>query len=210
MTADSTGGMRLREILALPVLYDLLQKLVRADDCRRNFVLNRARPESGMRVLDIGCGTARVLRWLPDGASYVGVDVNPRYIAAARKEYGPRGEFLVVSSGVSGVEDRGPFDLVMAMFLLHHLSDEEALGMCRAVRGMLAPGGRLVTIDPCVAERRTWLEKFMMDRDRGAFIRPSAGYRDLVSRVFPKVDVREQNNALRVRYTHAIMTAWNT
>lgn len=195
-------------MLALPVLYDLLQRLVRADACRRAFVENHVHPQAGVRVLDIGCGTARVLRWFPAGVSYLGVDVNPRYITAAQKEYGSLGAFRVVSSGVAGVEDKGPFDIVMAMFLLHHLADDEVLGLSENVFRLLAPGGRLVTIDPCVAQKRTWLETFMMNRDRGEYIRPAGQYRDLLARTFPRVDVKEQNDSLRVRYTHALMTAW--
>ena len=34
-------------------------------------------------VLDIGCGTAEVLPWLPEGIAYVGVDVSPTAIAEA-------------------------------------------------------------------------------------------------------------------------------
>jgi len=48
----------------------------------------------GDKVIDIGCGSAEVLRYLPD-VDYIGIDINPDYIAFARRTYGNKGTFLV-------------------------------------------------------------------------------------------------------------------
>lgn len=36
-------------------------------------------------VLDIGCGTAELLPWLPDAVTYVGIDVSPTAVAEAEE-----------------------------------------------------------------------------------------------------------------------------
>ena len=47
-----------------------------------------------MKVLDVGCGPANILAYLPP-VDYTGVDLNEKHIAYAREAYGDRGRFIV-------------------------------------------------------------------------------------------------------------------
>jgi SAM-dependent methyltransferase len=198
---------QIRNILVFPRLYDLLQGLVGADRCRQKFLDEYARPQAGERVLDIGCGTARVLRFLPATVRYVGVDVNERYIAQARTEYGDRGEFLIGSSDLPDLRSRAPYDLVLAMFLMHHLSDGDLHALCRRVKELLKPDGRFVTIDPCRLPEASKIEQYLMHRDRGEYIRSESDYRQQVQKVFPVVQTTVRSDLLRIPYTHCIVRA---
>ena len=57
---------------------------------RRSLIQNHVRAKPGDKVIDIGCGSAEVLRYLPD-VDYIGIDINPDYIAFARRTYGSKG-----------------------------------------------------------------------------------------------------------------------
>ena len=58
MAQISTG---VRAILSIPAVYSLLQKIMGAHKGRQILVRNYIQPYSGMKILDIGCGTADIL-----------------------------------------------------------------------------------------------------------------------------------------------------
>lgn len=72
----------IRHALALPWVYDTFQNLVGAyswrDRALQRFV-SPAIPQNG-KLIDIGCGSAEVVRFLPKGVEYIGFDRNPAYI----------------------------------------------------------------------------------------------------------------------------------
>jgi len=65
---QNTNG--LRAVLPSPQVYDLLQNLLGADGLRRENARQSIRPAPGARVLDIGCGTGTILKFLPLETDY--------------------------------------------------------------------------------------------------------------------------------------------
>src|ERR1700675_1593276 len=90
--AQTTTG--LRSILSAAPVYDLFQRLVGADSLRRTIVSDYLIVGTRHRILDIGCGTAEILRFLPDDIEYVGFDASPEYVESARTRFGSRGTFF--------------------------------------------------------------------------------------------------------------------
>lgn len=200
MSQITTG---LRAILSSPKVYDFFQNMMGARAGRREWVHEYVRPISGCRVLDIGCGTARILDYLPN-VEYYGFDLSQRYIDDATCRYGARGVFHCALVEQTVVDHLEPFDIVMATGLLHHLDDEQAIGLLRLAWSALRKGGRLVTIDPCYADNQNAASHFLVSRDRGRNVRDLAGYSSLAKTVFSKTTafVRHQK---WVPYTHCIM-----
>ncbi|MEI5103458.1 class I SAM-dependent methyltransferase [Streptomyces sp. PmtG] len=110
----------------------------------------RAAPAS---VLDIGCGWGelmlRVLEAAP-AARGTGVDVNADDLARGRalaKERGLAERVRFVEESATGTA-HGPADLVLCLGASHALSDAEApehtAAALRALRGLVAPGGRVL------------------------------------------------------------------
>jgi ubiquinone/menaquinone biosynthesis C-methylase UbiE len=86
------------------MLYVALQRLMGTDKECRSFVETYIKPSPGNSVLDVGCGPAELLRYMPDDLTYVGFDPNPAYIERARMTFGDRGTFFAKYYERSDVE----------------------------------------------------------------------------------------------------------
>src|SRR5437867_11987434 len=80
--------------LKVPFLYNVFQAAVGGNALRRRIIQDYARARPGDKVIDIGCGPAQALQSLPD-VEYLGLDINPDYIAFAGRRYGDKGTFVV-------------------------------------------------------------------------------------------------------------------
>jgi len=98
----------------------------------------------GLRVLDLGCGSARYGRdLLARGAvRYVGIDGSSRMAALARASlHGTAGEVIEADLAALDVEQDG-FDLVISRLALHYVEDLRST--LTAAAGALVPGGRIL------------------------------------------------------------------
>ena len=102
-------------------------------------------------MLDIGCGPAEILGELPDDVTYLGFDLSETYIKAAQKRWGARGTFRCAPVDAVTVRELPQVDVVLAVGVLHHLDDGDAERLFTLAGSTLAPGGRVITYDPCFA-----------------------------------------------------------
>ncbi len=109
----------------------------------------------GPRLLDAGCGTgastAALLSVAPD-ARITAFDASGEMLARARAKNWP----ATVEFVHSPVEDlagiQGPFDAVLAAYLLRNLTDPTT--QLRRLRGLLRPGGRIAVHEYSVRDSR--------------------------------------------------------
>lgn len=160
-----------RRPLALPAVYDLYQRLVGAPDMQRRFVRDHIRARAGQRLLDIGCGTGAVVPFLPEDIELVGVDISPAYIAAARKEHGERGTFIVADASDTSIELGMPFDAAYASGVLHHIPDAPARRLVEGALARVRPGGHFVALDPTLTPGQGLLSRIIVSSDRGKHVR---------------------------------------
>jgi SAM-dependent methyltransferase len=182
--AEITFG--LRSILSLPRVYDLLQHIFGARSGRRMLVDRFIRPQPGDRVLDIGCGPAKVLALMPD-VRYVGYDPNPRYIQHARTSFGTRGSFVLGRFTAQDAAKYEPFDIGLLIGVLHHLDDSEATDLVGHLRAAIRPGGRLVTLDNVFIENQNPFARKIIEWDRGKNVRHASEYRALAAPHFTAI-----------------------
>jgi SAM-dependent methyltransferase len=156
-------------------------------------------------VIDIGCGPARVLQSLP-GVEYLGLDINPHYIAFARRTYGDKGTFVVGDTrslrGDSRFKDA---DIVIAIAVLHHLDDEEAADCIRFAYDALKRGGRLVSYDPCWIPNQGVVSRYIMSHDRGRNIRTERQCLQLAAKIFRNVHTWIDTKPLRIPYVTIVL-----
>lgn len=174
-----------RSVLDNPVVYILSQNLFGRDRLTRVFVKEFVRPQRGAKVLDIGCGPAMLLEYLPD-VEYWGFDIHPAYIQQAKKRYGAAGNFFCKELEPEDFGFLPSFDIVVLLGVLHHLDDITASRLLEIAHRALKPGGRLVTIDPCFETGQHPIARYFISWDRGQNVRTREGYSALIAKTFPK------------------------
>ena len=191
-------------LLAVPAVYRLHGKLVGLGKDRSIYAREHVRARAGDRVLDIGCGPAEILGWMPP-VDYVGFDLSPEYVAAAKRRWGDRGRFYCERVSEASLDHHRDFDVVVATGVLHHLDDAEAEKLFRLAEAALVPGGRLVTLDGAWVDGQSRIAKMLLARDRGEHVRSRDAYVELASRVFRKVEPTVREDLLAVPYTLLVM-----
>ncbi len=199
--AQITSGIR--AIFSSPLIYSTFQNIMGTHRLRIRFVEEFVRPVSGCSILDIGCGPADILAYLPE-VNYCGFDISNEYIAQAKKRFGLRGRFYSQELTHSDVAKMPQVDIVLALGLLHHLDDESAIAVMRLAFQALKPGGRLLTFDPCFSVEQNPIARFLIKIDRGQNVRTGTGYESIANTVFesPRVQVRHR---AWIPYTHCFM-----
>ncbi|HWX19869.1 MAG TPA: class I SAM-dependent methyltransferase [Candidatus Binatia bacterium] len=196
---------QLSRVLGCPAGYKLFTRIVGGESAWRRYLSDYVKPVSGDKVLDIGCGPADILEYLPQ-VDYTGLDLSPAYIASARKRFGSKGRFLCNDVGLATLErEHGTFSLVMATGVLHHLDDERAAKLFGLAHRALRPGGRLITYDGCYVRDQSRIARWMLSNDRGKFVRTMPEYLRLASALFPRIEPCLRHDLLRIPYTHLIM-----
>ncbi len=194
---------QLRSILSIPAMYILFGWLIGSNSGRAAFVREYIRPKLGESILDIGCGPGDIVSHLPLGVEYVGFDASQPYIDAAKKRFGGRATFICERVNTAALEQR--FDVVLALGILHHLNDAEALQLFRLAQSALKPEGRLITLDGVYTNDQSRLVRWIISKDRGQYVRDQEGYHSLANQVFKNTKVMIRHDLLRIPYTHIIM-----
>jgi SAM-dependent methyltransferase len=120
---------------------------------RRRMVLDQIRlayrVASGLRVLDVGCGTGRMLTELGRLGEATGIDLSDEALRFCRE----RGHDRVLKADLGRLPfPDASFDVVTALDVLEHVDDH--VGALRECRRILAPGGRMFIFVP--AHRWLW------------------------------------------------------
>jgi ubiquinone/menaquinone biosynthesis C-methylase UbiE len=164
------------------------------------------RAEAGMKVLDVGCGPADILAYLP-AVDYTGIDLNVKHIEFAQCRYADRGRFIIGNASDDLNQQEGAFDLVIVSGLLHHLTDSECLVLFASLRRLLKPGGRIVTIDNVWLPQQRFVARTLIGMDSGLNVRTPDGYLRLLDNSAFEVESRIYHDLSRVPYDHFCMTA---
>jgi ubiquinone/menaquinone biosynthesis C-methylase UbiE len=135
----------------LTPLYDLVARLTGERRFKRRLV-ELARIASGQDVLDLGCGTgtlALLIKRTRPGVRVVGLDIDPRILAIARRKMQRAGVVLELQEGSATEPPFAPasFDRVLTTLMLHHLTTAQKRAALTAARRLLRPGGELHVAD---------------------------------------------------------------
>lgn len=192
-----------RRILSLPSCYRLCQIVSGRDKWAR--LVELLAVKSGDRILDIGCGTGDILQFLPAGVDYHGFDISVDYVAAARARFGTKGSFTVQAVTPDAADALGRFDVVIAVGVLHHLTDADSDAVFTAASQVLCPKGRVFTADGAFVAGQNPLARLFLRLDRGRHVRTPEGYLAIARRSFPNAQMRILHDLLAIPYTACIL-----
>ncbi len=201
--AQITTGIR--SILSHPFMYNFTQNFLGVKKARKTLVNEYFPKRSDLRVLDIGCGTAEILEFLPENIQYVGFDASSEYIEQAKQRFGNRGEFFADLVKSAHLENLGTFDVVLAFGVLHHLDDSEATTLFDLASQALNKDGCIITIDPCFTPNQSAIANWLIEHDRGQDVRKQTGYQQLATPFFSSISSTPRHDMLRVPYTYLFM-----
>ncbi len=115
------------------------------------FLRDTAAVPARTRLLDVACGTGRVLQQIATAhpaLRYHGVDLSPFYIKAARKRLRDVAEVsLLVENAEHLPYVDGHFDVVTSVYLFHELPRNARRNVVRELFRVLRPGGLVVLED---------------------------------------------------------------
>ena len=197
--------MDLRTVLKSPIVYTSYQKLVGGYRARRKFVEDYLDLNPNQSLLDFGCGPGDILEFLPE-VDYTGIDIDPIYIEKAKAKYGHRGEFICSKLEELDLPSGKAYDYVIATGVLHHMDDQECLSFIKWAKSILKPKGKLLTLDGCYIPNQNKISKFLIDKDRGNFVRSVDAYIALMSSQFDTVNQTIEESYFHIPYTLLIMS----
>jgi SAM-dependent methyltransferase len=130
-------------------------------------LLRRPDLAGARRVLDVGCGPGTNTRHFA-GAEYVGIDMNPAYIAYARRRFGR--EFVVADVRTYVAPAGQRFDFILVNSLLHHIDDSSTRQILASLASLLTADGHVHILDLILPDRRS-LARLLALWDRGHYPR---------------------------------------
>ena len=135
------------------------------------------------RVLDVGCGAGTNAQHFAN-TDYVGIDVNERYLQAARARFG--GQFVQADLTGAQLSTLGTFDMILVNSFFHHVADEDVERILVQLSSLLSPDGTIHILDLVLPSRKS-LAWIMARLDRGRFPRPVDRWRTLFGAAFDQL-----------------------
>jgi SAM-dependent methyltransferase len=193
----------IRSVLAIPAAYQFWWNVVGGPAQAKVLVNTYVQPVAGALILEIGCGPAPILRYLPP-CEYSGFDLSPKYIEMAKKRF-PSARFHCERVDQFSLAKEQSFDVVLALGIVHHLDDAEARQLFQIAYDALKPCGKLVTVDGVWTDRQSPVARWLLARDRGEYVRNEREYLGIASHVFSNIRPSVRHDLLRIPYTHLIL-----
>ena len=192
----------MKAILSHPALYQAYQNAGGFFGARIKAIADYLTLRPGMRVIDIGCGPGHILRHLPDGIDYTGFDIDEAYIAYARRSFGHLGTFHCRHFDAAAAREFAGADVVMMNGVLHHIADDGLQATLADIRDVLKSDGVLFTLDGCYREGQSRIAKWLLDNDRGEFVRDRDGYDQVLRRVWKSEPRHSRRLFARALHVH--------
>ncbi len=128
-----------------------------------------------LSVLDIGCGIGQYSKIT--SSTYLGVDLNNRYIDYCKKKFiSENNKSFRCADVTSLLDEESKFDIVLMVDFLHHIPDEISKKILNTAS--LLANQYIICFEP-IKEQSNFLGKLIIDNDRGEYIRSLSDLHEL-------------------------------
>jgi SAM-dependent methyltransferase len=145
--------------------------------------------QKSRRVLDVGCGPGtNALHFA--SSDYLGIDLNPQYIADANRRYAGLGErvhFRAQDAATFVAPPGERFDFVLVNSFLHHVDDQTVKSILSNLGRLLASDGHVHILE-LVLPQSSSIPLFLARADRGRFPRAIEKWREMFFEFFEPVE----------------------
>ena len=191
-----------------PIIYMLFQKLMSGTSFRKK-IIESSIIKKKVKILDIGCGPAEILNYLPD-VNYYGYDIDKRSIEYAKKKYinNKKCNFFCKNFTKKEISKLPKFDYVILFGILHHLENREVKNILNLCKKVMKKNALLLTEDPIFLKKQNFIAKFLIKNDRGLNVREEYEYKNLVKPYFKNIKAKISHQ-LFIPYTWFTMKCKN-
>jgi len=166
-----------QRLLGHPFVYDRIRPFV-VGGIDWSPLYHNLEAEADDVILDVGCGTGIAHQYLREFGAYYGYDTDPVAIKFARENTSaPNVHYECAAVTAGDIARIQPARIILAG-LLHHLSDEECLGLLRMCAG--APSVIRIATSDVVYCPREMVSNILAYFDRGKFVRGQDEYLGLI------------------------------
>lgn len=106
--------------------------------------------ESGVHILDLGCGTGLELEQyflLNSSAKITGIDLAPGMLGALKEKFPDKDMTLILGSYFAEPFGKEIYDAAVSVESLHHFTQEEKIPLYAKLKDALKPGGYFILTD---------------------------------------------------------------
>ncbi len=192
----------MRKILNNSRIYNFYQNLIGCKKFQKNFSNNFIKARAGENVLELGCGTGNVARFLNQNVNYIGVDYCKNYIDYASKKY-PHFKFKHADLS-SPITFDCKFDIIYAEAILSAMTDEQALNMFKIINSHINNNTRIIFSDMNYNCANSAFEKYMFEHERNSVIRTKDEYIALIQPSFKIQNITVLDHIYRIPYSKLI------
>jgi 2-polyprenyl-3-methyl-5-hydroxy-6-metoxy-1,4-benzoquinol methylase len=166
-----------------PTIYKIIQKVMSGTSFRAD-IIKRNIKKRNLKILDIGCGPAEILKVIPH-CEYYGYDIDSRSINYAKKRYKKKNyHFFCKKFDEKEIKKLPTFDCIVFFGLLHHLENKEINKLLRLCKKKMKKGSKLLTEDPVIINNQNIIAKYLILKDRGKNVRRKKQYIKLLKTHF--------------------------
>jgi len=177
---------RLYNLVNSPLVYIFFQKIMSGTSFRKKIIEDNI-DNKKFKILDIGCGPAEILKYIPNSI-YYGYDIDKRSIDYAKKKYKNKNHrFYCKYFRKSEIRKLPKFDYVILFGILHHLKNKEVNTILNLCKKVMKKNALLLTEDPIFLKKQNFIAKFLINKDRGLNVRSKNEYIGLVNNHFQNI-----------------------
>lgn len=156
----------------------------------------------GMNVLDLGCGTANIVEFLPENINYTGIDSSSNYIFYDSKKY--PGHTFICKNLKEDVSLDKKYDLIISEALVSSLTDANTEVFFNTIKKHAAPDCKIVISDMNYSKTAHTFENFLFKSERGTNFRDREDYLKLLSKHFNIDNVSVISKIYRIPYSKLV------